>query len=68
MIILGILLLCAILVLVGTLVRGGFHVLDFFVFPEGRRGQQVPTWLVLALVATCLGVVVFLQYGFFRHY
>ena len=63
MIILGVLILCAILVLVGALVRGGFRFVDFFVFPSGRRHQQVPTWLVLLLVATCLGVVVFLQYG-----
>ena len=68
MIILGLLALCAILVIVGALVRGGFRFVDFFVFPAGRRGEQVPTWLVLLLVAACLGVVVFLQYGLFKHY
>ena len=68
MIILGLLLLCVILVLVGTLVQGGVRVLDFFVFPAGRRGERVPAWLVLLLVATCLGVAVFLQHGLFKHY
>lgn len=63
MIILGLLLLCVILVLVGCLVQGGFRLLDFFVFPAGRRGERVPTWLVLLLVATCLGAVVFLQHN-----
>ena len=66
MIILGLLLLCVILVLVGCLVQGGFRLLDFFVFPAGRRGERVPRWLWLLLAATCLGVVVFLQHGLFR--
>jgi hypothetical protein len=62
MIILGILALCAVLVAVGALVRGGFRFVDFFVFPAGRH-QEVPTWLVLLLIATCLGAVVFLQHS-----
>ena len=66
MIILGILVLCAILALVGALVRGGFRFVDFFVFPSGREHQRAPTWLVLLLGATCLGAVVFLQYGFWH--
>lgn len=41
MIILGILALCAILVVVGALVRGGFRFVDFFVFPSGRQHKEV---------------------------
>lgn len=62
MILLGLLLLCLILVLVGALVRGGFSFVDFFVFPSGRSPRRVARWLWLLLAATLLGVIVHLQH------
>lgn len=55
-------LLCLIFVIVGALVGIGFGFLDFFVFPFGRTHKPVPRWLWLLLLATCLGVIVFLQH------
>jgi hypothetical protein len=66
MIILAVVILLAVVCVVGCLVCGLWPLLDFLVFPAGTRGHRTPTWLVLALVAVCLTLVVFLQHGWQR--